>query len=111
MGAVALFGILALIPIIIVVAIILLATRKSEESFQKRMNTIYNYIVSLIALVMLIVGIVLLITSITDLLLPTQTTMYLRDIHEIYISIIGSIGIIIAGIPLFIFHQKNIHRK
>lgn len=111
MGSLLLIGFVLLIPLLLLVTIILLVTKKSAEPFSKKIDTIYTYLVLLIALVMIIVGVVLLITSLTDLLLPTNFSTDANDLNEHYVSIIGAIGIIIVSIPLFLGHQKRIRKK
>lgn len=111
MGSIILLGCLLFVPLAILVAIILLVTRKSQESFQKKMDTIYSYIVLLISLVLIIIGVVLAITSITDILLPTSTDISTSDMNNMYSQLMGAIGIILVSIPLFVFHQKRVNKN
>lgn len=111
MGTLILLGIIALIPIALVVTILLLVTRKSNESFQKKIDTIYTYIVLLASLILVIVGIVSLVISLTDLLLPTDTNITQRDLNGMYSSIMGASGIVVVGIPLFFVHQRRVNKK
>lgn len=96
-----------LVPLAVIVAIILLLTKKSEISFQKRLDTIYTYIILLITIAIAIFGAISAITAIGDILVPTSS----GDFNDQYIQLITSIGCLIVSLPIFFTHQKQLEKK
>lgn len=121
--------VLFLIPIAIVTAIVLLATKKSPESFETKIRSIYCYIILLGSLIGIIIGSILFLHTGIDLLFPTTTSdVYyskptlnvvsstaklssddieiLRSRNEKLQKAIMSLGTVLVSVPVFLFHKK-----
>lgn len=113
-----LFILLPIVVIVSVVAMIAAVARKEGENFERRIRSIYLYIVSFTTLIMIIGGLIGTIVSITDILLPSDNiysgyTEQTREDLE-YNSKIRIIkqgveyaGVLIVSIPIYLYHSKK----
>ena len=102
-------------PIVVIAAIILIAGRKSEESFESKVRSIYCYIILIGCVIVLISGSILLITSVTDIFLPTTNTANNAnpnyDRNSNLQKAITAVSLIIVATPTFIYHKGLVEKK
>ncbi len=96
---------LAICPIILLTTIILLATKKSKESFEKKIRAIYVYIIILACIIGIIICVINLINTVTDILLPSED---IESYNSYYRNLVLYIGTTALLVPLSIYHKKKI---
>lgn len=96
-----------LLPVLILALIILIVTRKSEATFQVKVDAIYSYAILVGTIILAIIGIIGIIMTLTNIIIPDEY----NNINEELISLITFIGTLAISIPIFIGHKKRIETK
>lgn len=94
-----------LLPIIIIVLVVLafIKSKNSEESFEKKVRTIYKYAVISISLIMMVVGIISLFNTFLTLVLPDTY----QNTSSIMIEFYTEAAVVAVAIPLFLYHNHQ----
>lgn len=99
--------ILVLFPIILLATIILLVTKKSKESFESKIRTIYCYIIILACIISIIVCLINIINTIVDILIPNKN---IESLNTYYRTLVLCISAVVILIPVGIYHKKKIQK-
>lgn len=103
-----------------IIAFFVSLVRKGEESFEKRIRTIYLYIIELAMIVMIIGGAIGTIVNAVNIAFPNESSYWINSGEEYRDAMlensrvqaiqetISSAGVIIVALPVFIYHSKKI---
>lgn len=123
--------------IIIAIILIILASIKEEVLTMSKLRSIYLYLVSFVALMMILIGLIFTVQNITDVLFPTNyyyspipaektpgmTEEELKKIEQenklneqnqimqSKKSVAKSVAVVIVALPTFVYHWRKIEKE